>query len=329
MEKKNYIRKIIEQYLSGRYARETEEKVQRWLIDETHAGEKNRSLEAYWDTIPEGVGKKTHASLAQLKARLGMDGEAAVIPRRRSWLRVAAVLLPVAFLTGSYFLLKNIPSRPDTVVNLSVPYGERKEVRLPDASTVFLNAGSSIHYPASFDGDTRRVRLSGEAYFSVTKDASRPFIVETEHLSVEVLGTEFNLKAYPDETRTVATLNSGSVRVETKTMQSYILTPNRQLVYNSRSKRTDLAEVNAGEASSWKDGHLIFDNMTLPEILPVIKRKFNVSILANQSPDSGSRYSIKFVHNESLQEVMKILGITCGFSFRIENNTVRLTKPGE
>jgi ferric-dicitrate binding protein FerR (iron transport regulator) len=327
MEKKNYIRKTVEHYLFGRYARETEEKVQRWLIDETHAGEKNRSLEAYWDSLPEGAGSRARASLAQVKARLGMGGEAAVMPRRRSWLRVAAVLLPVAFLAGGYFLLKNIP--PEPLVTLSVPCGERREVRLPDASAVFLNAGSSIRYTAAFDGDTRRVRLSGEAYFSVAKDASRPFIVETGHLSVEVTGTEFNVKAYPDEARSTVTLSSGTVRVETEARQSCILTPNRQLAYDSRSQRADIAGVNAGEVAGWKDGHLIFDRMTLPEILPAVGRKFNVSILADGRPDSTARYSVKFVHGESLPEVMEILGITCGFSFRVENKTVRITAPVE
>lgn len=326
MVEKNRISEVITQYLLHRYGRETEEKVQRWLIDETHAGEKNRSLEAYWNTIPECAGRESHASLAQLKARLGMDDIPAVIPRRRLWLRVAAVLLPVAFLTGSYFLLKNIPAKPDTVVNISVPYGEKKEVRLPDASTVFLNAGSSIRYPASFDGDVRRIRLSGEAYFSVNRDASKPFIVETEHLSVEALGTEFNVKAYPDETLTTATLISGKIRVETETVQSHVLTPSRQLSYDSRSKDLHIASVNAGDCSGWKEGHLIFDKMSLPEILSAVERKFDVSIQPSGAVDTGSRYSVKFVQDESLSEVMKILGTTCGFSSRMQGKTIRITK---
>lgn len=326
MEEKRIVSKVVAQYLLRRYARETEEKVQRWLMDETHAGEKNRALEAYWNTVPEGASKKTYASLAQLKTRLGMEDAPAAITGRRSWLRVAAVLLPLALLTGSYFLWKNIPVKPDTVVSLSVPYGERREVRLPDASTVFLNAGSNIRYLASFDGETRRVWLSGEAYFSVTRDASRPFMVETEHLSVEVLGTEFNVKAYPDETRTTATLNSGKIKVETKTEQSYVLTPNRQLSYDRRSKKIHIASVNAGDCSGWKEGHLIFDNMSLSEILSAVERKFDVSIRSDSAVDSGNCYSVKFVQDETLSGVMKILGTTCGFSFRMQGKTIRLTE---
>jgi ferric-dicitrate binding protein FerR (iron transport regulator) len=326
MEEKNYIRKIVEQYLTGRYGRKTEEKVQRWFVDGEHEAEKNRCLEAFWDSLPESSGIKTKASLTRLKVRLGMEEAPAAISGRRSWLRVAAVLLPVAFLTGSYFLLKNVHARPDAVVNISVPYGERREVRLPDASTVFLNAGSSIQYPASFDGDVRRVRLRGEAWFSVTKDASRPFIVETEHLLVEVLGTEFNVKAYPDESRTIATLNSGKIKVETETMQSYVLTPNRQLSYDSRSKDIHIAHVNAGDGAGWKDGHLIFDNLPLSEILSAVERKFDVSIRPDNAVDTGSHYSVKFVQDESLSEVMKILGATCGFSSCMQDKTIRLTE---
>ncbi|MDR2809081.1 MAG: FecR domain-containing protein [Tannerellaceae bacterium] len=326
MKEKNYISELITQYLLRRYGRETEEKVQRWLIDETHAAEKNRLLEIYWNTIPEGASRQTYASLAEVKARLGMEYAAPVATSRRLWLRIAAVLLPFALLTGSYFLLKNQPVKTDSVVNISVPYGERREIRLPDASTVFLNAGSSIQYPVSFSKEERLVRLSGEACFSVSKDVARPFIVETEHLSVEVLGTEFNVKAYPDENRTTATLNSGKIRVETKTAQSYILTPNRQLSYDTQSKHITIASVNAEDYSLWKEGRLIFDNMPLSEILSAVERKFDVSVRWDNAIDSANRYTVKFVRNENLDEVMKILEVTCGFASHVEGKVVRLTK---
>jgi ferric-dicitrate binding protein FerR (iron transport regulator) len=324
MEEKKYIPEIITQYLHHRYGHETEEKVQRWLIDETDAADKDRSLTAYWNTLPEGASRKTYASLAQLKKRLGMKETPAVIPLRRSWLRVAAVLLPLAVLTGGYFLLKNMTAQQDTVVSISVPFGENREIRLPDASTVYLNAGSSIQYPESFDKNVRCVKLSGEACFTVNKDASRPFIVETEYLSVEVLGTEFNVKAYPDETKTTTTLISGKIKVETKTAQPYTLSPNQQLSYNSKSERMDVVHVNAGDYSAWKNGHLIFDDMPLSEIISTVERKFDVAIRMDDSVDSGNRYSVKFVHGESLSEVMKILGATCGFSSRIEDKTILL-----
>jgi ferric-dicitrate binding protein FerR (iron transport regulator) len=328
MEEQNRMSEVITQYLLRRYERETEEKVQRWLIDETNAAEKSRLLEIYWNTVPEGTSPKTYASLAQLKDRLGIEDAPPFerFLRRRSWLRVAAVLLPLAFLAGSYFLLKNIPARSDAVVNISVPYGERREIKLPDASTVFLNAGSSLRYPAVFGRDARRVRLSGEACFSITRNTSRPFIVETQHLFVEVLGTEFNVKDYPDETRTTATLNSGKIKVETKTAQSYILTPNQQLSYDCKSKDINIASVNAGDYSLWKEGHLIFDSMTLPEILSVVERKFDVSVRLDNAIDSGNRYTVKFVRGESLYEVMKILEATCGFVSDVEGKVIRLTK---
>jgi ferric-dicitrate binding protein FerR (iron transport regulator) len=313
MEEKNYIRKIIEQYLSDRYERQTEEKVQQWLIDGKHEEEKNQHVEAFWNSLPESTGIKTKDSLTRLKARLGME----TTHSNRSWLRIAAVLLPFILLAGSYLLWRNMP---DNLINITVPYGETKEIRLPDASTAVLNSGSSIQYPASFDNSVRRIKLSGEAWFSVTKDTSKPFIVETEHLSIEVLGTEFNVKDHPREVRATATLNRGKIKLETDNKQSHILTPNRQLSYDSKLKQTDIAEVNADDFSGWKEGHLIFENMSLPEIIPVVERKFNVSITIDKPVDSGIRYSMKFIRNESLQKVMEILGITCNFSYRITAN---------
>jgi ferric-dicitrate binding protein FerR (iron transport regulator) len=316
MKGKNYIQRIIEQYLLGRYGRETEEKVQQWLIDGERETEKNRHLESFWDSLPESSSPSVEAkeSLKKLKARLGMDKTPATIFSANPWVRIAAVLLPFIFLASSYLCLTNMP---ESHVAISVPYGEMKAIRLPDASAVVLNSGSNIRYPASFGKKERRIKLSGEAWFSVVKEASRPFVVETEHLSVEVLGTEFNVKDNPGDVKATATLSRGKIKVATKDKQSHILAPGLHLSYDSKSKRTDIAEVNAGDYSAWKDGHLVFDNMPLAEILPVVERKFNISIRVDTPVDSTNRYSIKFVHGENFREVMEILVITCGFSFRV------------
>jgi ferric-dicitrate binding protein FerR (iron transport regulator) len=319
------ISEVITHYLLRPYGGETEANVQRWLIDEAHAEEKNRSLEAFWNTLPEGANRQTYTSLAQVKARLGM-GEAPRYAMRRLYIRVAAVLLPLVLLTGSYFLLKNAGTQAGAMVHLSVPYGERRELSLPDASTVTLNAGSSLRYEASFGKAVRRVWLSGEACFAVTRDEGRPFVVETEHLSVEVLGTEFNVKAYPGERLSAATLSSGKIRVETKNRQSYVLTPNRQLSYDSRSEQIQIVNVRAGDYLGWKDGRLIFDNLSLPEILPVLERTFGVRIHTDPAVDVSSRYSVKFVQGENLSEIMNVLETTCGFASRREGETIRLTK---
>ncbi|MDR0732542.1 MAG: FecR domain-containing protein [Dysgonamonadaceae bacterium] len=328
MKKQNPVSKIIERYLRNRYNQEMEEKVQRWLIDKNREAEKNQSLEAYWNSLPETASPATHSSLSQVKKRLGMANSVSTerISMRRQWLRIAAVIFPFVLLTGSYFLMKNLDEKRNATVSISVPYGESRKITLPDASTVFLNAGSEIRYAASFGKTARGVKLSGEACFSVAKDPAKPFIVETKHLSVEVLGTEFNVKAYPDETETTATLNRGRIKATTKTGRAYTLRPNQQLHYDSRSNSVALAQVNAGDFSAWKDGRLVFAGQPLGTILSAIERKFDVAFQTGKTLDVGERYSLKFLHNESFSEIMRILETTAGIDYRMENKTVWLTK---
>jgi ferric-dicitrate binding protein FerR (iron transport regulator) len=242
------------------------------------------------------------------------------------WLRVAAALLPLFILAGSYFLLKNALEERDVAVNISVPYGENREVKLSDGSVVFLNAGSNLQYTVASGKTVRDVILNGEAYFSIAKDASRPFTVRTEHLSIEVPGTEFNVKAYPDETKTTATLNSGRIKAETDGGQAYVLNPGGQLSYSSRSKSATLSHVDATDFSAWKDGRLIFNDTPLHEIIAAIERKFDVRFAPDSSIDLDDRYSVKFIHGEDLPRIMKIMETVCGFNCHTEGKTILLTK---
>jgi ferric-dicitrate binding protein FerR (iron transport regulator) len=258
----------------------------------------------------------------ELKERLGMDLSPAGIPSRRLWWRIAAVVLPFVVVAGGFLLIRNGQER---IVNITVSNGERKEIILPDKSTVVLNAGSSLEYPEKFAKNARRVKLSGEAWFAVNKDASKPFKVDAGELSVEVPGTEFNLKAYPKEIEIIATLERGSIKVETKSDRFFTLKAGQKLSYNSKLNSVEVVEVNAGDYSAWREGCLIFENMPLKEIFSTIERTFDVTINPDNDVDVEKLYSVKFLHHEILSEVMEILGVTCGFTSITEGKTIHIS----
>lgn len=231
------------------------------------------------------------------------------------WLRVAAVLAPLLVITGITYRYMN---KPVSVTEIIVPYGERRQVTLPDGSEVWLSAGSTLQYPEQFAGD-RIVRLSGEAYFSVKKDPSKAFIVETRFQTVRVLGTEFMVTAYPDEDQSTTALVSGKVQVSFSG-QSFFLSPGRQITLDHHTYETKASRVLADDILSRRSGRLIFNHATLPEILRAVERQYKVKIQA--SGLSGDSFSVRFVQDETFEQVMSVLEeLSGGFEWtrQIEN----------
>ncbi|MBT2561877.1 FecR domain-containing protein [Pedobacter sp. ISL-68] len=161
---------------------------------------------------------------------------------------------------------------------ISTPNGGEWQIQLPDGSTVWLNAASSIQYSLNIGTAKQRlVKLDGEAYFEVAKNAVHPFIVETDKQSVEVLGTHFNINSYKDERVTKTTLLEGSVRVSHNTTnESEVLKPGEQSLVSVSGM--DVKEVNVDEAIAWKNGYFMFNNERQESILRKVARWYNVEI---------------------------------------------------
>ncbi len=309
----DYISKLIKQYLAGRHLPETEAKIQQWLAEDIHSEAKDAALRDYFDSIEMRADKNTYKALAKLRKRLGMEAPVRTLfPVRKLLLRAAAVLLPLMVIAGVYWYI----NKPIPVIEVIAAYGEQKQVILPDGSQVWINSGSQLSYPERFT-KKRTMHLSGEAYFSVVKDAKKPFIVETECMSVQALGTEFNVTGYPDDDKTTTALVSGKIQVDIQGGKSYLLSPNQQLsVYRDYINEPEITRVTADDVIAKRDGGLVFDNATLPEILRTVERKFNVDITI-KSVLPEDRYSVKFVNGETFEQVMDVLeDVTGGFEWK-------------
>lgn len=324
--KKNYISEVISHFLKGNYNEETERKIQHWMIDEGHAEEKESSLQDYWDSLQIESDQQAYQSLNEVKSKLGMNIPADRKLKRRQFLRVAAVLIPFFILAAAYFYFRGDFTQ-EQWVKISSAYGESKEIALPDGSTVWLNAGSCIEYPEHFSDKERHVKLIGEAFFSVEKDASKPFIVDTKNITVKVLGTTFNVAAYPNEEKTITTLNSGKVEIHTASSEIFTLEPAQELAYHNQTYKTTINSVSDREQSGWMSGDLVFDYKFLSEILASVERKFDVAIESDKSLlENNNRFSVKFINGENVIQVMDVLREVCGFSYT-KNDREIVIKP--
>lgn len=206
---------------------------------------------------------------------------------------------------------------------LTTPRGGQYQITLPDGTKAWLNAASSLKYPAKFDGEERRVILTGEGYFEVAANTNQPFVVESDGQTVNVLGTTFNINAYPDEGSVTTTLISGSIRLQPSAKPNgIVLEPGQQstLVDGEVTTRS----VVASDYILWKDGVITLHYMTLPEIFKQLERWYDVSFVTNASLPEEDLYG-ELQRKANLSEVLDVLELNTGLIFKIEGRRVMVT----
>lgn len=202
---------------------------------------------------------------------------------------------------------------------LSTPTGGQYNIVLADGTKVFLNAVSSIKYPTQFKGNQRIVELEGEAYFEVAKNKEKPFIVKSENQSIEVLGTHFNVHAYPNETVVKTTLLEGSVAVTAKNQKS-VLRPGQQSNVADNFGTIKIREVDTEAAVAWKNGRFKFDNADLKSVMKQLERWYGIKV-EYRGDVSDVRFNGGTFMNKNLSEVLKVLELN-NIKFKIEGKTV-------
>lgn len=190
---------------------------------------------------------------------------------------------------------------------LIIPYGKTSDVTLPDGTRVFLNAGSRLIYPENFEGNTREVFLMGEAFFDVSHDRLHPFFVQTDDFRVKVLGTRFNISAYPTDNIFETVLAEGKVSMEENNAglfdRSIDLKPGQLASFDRSSKETSISFVDADNYILWTEGLLKFESTDLSRITKRLERYYNISFQYADPLLGGLRITGKLELKEDLEEV--------------------------
>jgi ferric-dicitrate binding protein FerR (iron transport regulator) len=201
---------------------------------------------------------------------------------------------------------------------IETPRGGQYEVVLPDGTRVWLNAASSLKYPAAFTQNERRVDLSGEAYFEVAKDKRHPFIVASNRQEVQVLGTHFNINAYNDEATTKTTLLEGSVQI-TSDGASKVLVPGNQAV--AAGDKLMIRNVDTGLAVAWKNNKFIFERQDLREIMRTIGRWYNVEVVYTGTAPTETFYG-SVSRFDNVSTVLRQLEASGNVHFKVEGQKI-------
>lgn len=247
------------------------------------------------------------------------------------WMQRVAAVLFIPTLLLAYYFYKTGDDEVMQYMEIRTNSGMISSVILPDSSKVWLNSCGYLRYPVRFSEKRREVELQGEAYFEVEKQVNSPFIVKVEDdYAVEVLGTKFNVSAYPEDNSIETTLVEGSVRlnVNTKTKKGiqYVLRP------NERGTLADgILSVNWVDPiyeTGWKDGKMYFKNHSMEEVIKRLSRHYNVTFDVKNPEVLESLITAKF-ESEQLPQVMEYLRLASGIKYKIQNkdiNDERLSK---
>lgn len=251
---------------------------------------------------------------------------------RISWKQnvAAAILFVLVMGVGGYKYGYKVAYEQLTtdIVTLQSPNGTIVKFTLPDGTLVVLNGNATLKYPAVFVEDKREISLSGEAFFDVSKNKEKPFIVHTHGMDVRVLGTKFNLRSVADDDICV-TLEEGGV-LASSTLSGYRkemrLAPNHQVSLNRETGEMKCSVADPQLAKEWMYGNLYFQDSSLAEIVSALEIRFNTQILIDDDGLADQRFYCQFGQGDTLERILFLLSYKGGFKFSLKKNQVLIFK---
>lgn len=314
-------------------------------------------MQQHWDQFPDleifaQINPREDWAILQQKIahnRQNPRPASRTVPLRQFLSYAAAIMLLISM--GGYFMLKNILSfnLGQDFVRIEAPLGSRSLVNLPDGTIIWLNAGSSLEYNNHFNHQKRQINLQGEAFFDVAK-SDIPLRINALDINIEVLGTSFNIKAYPDDQIIETTLVSGSLRIEKDessptAFKDMVLKPNEKAVFHKADMTLAISSLDAVQLEnrpvqnrgiakvelirkknvepeiSWRRGVLIMDNEELESLAKKLERRYDVTFVFTDSELLNYRYSGQ-LPDFTLEQVMYVLKLTSPLSYEIDEKKV-------
>lgn len=250
-------------------------------------------------------------------------GKSRKINLTQTIIKLAAALF-IPLLLGSLYLynqLDSYQSNEQVYTNVKSPKGAQTSLELPDGSTVWLNSGSSLKFPAKFANDLRQVELVGEAFFDIVHNPEKPLFVKAGDIQVKVHGTEFNVLAYEEDEKIGVTLKSGSISIQKEVngkLHHFVkLKPNQHAIYSKKERTLKYSNFKTDKYSAWKEGKMIFVNDSLNVVMKQLEKKFNIETEIRNNERNKYTYTATF-SDEKLEDVLRLLKIATPIKYKIE-----------
>lgn len=332
--------KLLNAIMDEKVSEETKSKIREWFAGDMSNEEKYTALKQLFIELEPNLTPDAYEyeQCRKISRMLGFEEEKTlkpVAPLRlnigRYMRRVAAVLIPTVIIFGVTYLWLNrsgesIVQPPQANVWVSTPAGGQKHIILPDGSQVWVNTSSEISYNDDFSNE-RLVSLTGEAFFSVISNPEHPFRVKLDKLTVEVFGTEFNVRSHSNEVSTEVTLVNGSVRVVTRDNKEIELEPNERLTFDNVTSEITVERIDTDLMSKWRADNLRFKDVPLDEALQKVAAFFGYDLQMPGWVPTNDLINLDYYEELSIDQVLSILrDISGNFEYEITNQTVTITQ---
>ena len=320
-----YIRQLAVKFLNGTASEEEKEILHKWYdslnpdVPET---------ETVFTRDPESANEMKARMLANMKSLqqpVRKKADFTLIKRLVSWSTAVAALVIAGFI---FWTNQHKPT--ETGIRLvQAPLGKTLKIALPDGSSIWLNAGSSLSYPSQFSGKTREVILKeGQAFFDVKHMTDKPFIVHAKTLNITVLGTSFDVKAYHNDKDIKVTVKTGKVGVTMRDKPerpALMLLPAEQATIPEKTTQIHVTEISKPAIAPWKDNRMVFEDELLSEVFNALERKYKQHIIIEKADLSAEKISLT-LDDQPIGDVLKVLGFSKKFNYSQLNDSTIVIK---
>lgn len=324
MHEKNTIHTKIIRLFNGEASPDEKREVGDWLNQNNENRKLYSDLQEIW--LATGVSGNRDSynmedGLQKFKERIHNSENKGKVISLREILKYAAIVILLLSLPVMYYFGKTASQADETYTTITCAFGDKSTITLPDGSIAYLNSGSKITFNNDFQSKYRMVCLVGEAYFSVKKNEEIPFKVKASDIEIEVLGTEFNLKAYPDENTISTTLAEGSIQIKSE-FQHSVMKPNQKMIFNRADNKMKLFTLNdITPETEWKEGRLVFRNESLAELELKLERWFDVDIEFADEQVKKRKFT-GILERESILEAIAYFNYSKHVGYKIKDNEI-------
>ena len=323
------VQDIIRSFFGKHFSKETQLRFRYWFCSADARDEKEVAVREIWEQTSALITERTWEELSDMQERIAREQFKAVHrPLFSRWGKYAAAVALIVATSVVTLLVSRLSVQVASpkLVEFYVPYGDCRQVTLADGSTVWVNAGSLLIYPSEFTADSRTVYLSGEARFQVAKNLDRPFIVGTNRLDIQALGTVFsNVNAENKSVETV--LVRGSVSLHTLNGKKILeMNPGERVAYSWDENTCFTDHVDVNVCATWRFNQLVFENTTLREIANQLSIKYNVNVNIESSRLAQRRFRCVVNEDERLPDVLEQLCYLAPITYRIESSEIYISE---
>jgi len=263
-----------------------------------------------------------HAIHQQMEPGISVEEPSRKVVAMRQWWQVAAAVLICAFLAGGYFFFNNWRQEARMII-VEVSAGEQQEIILPDSTHVWLNAGARLEYPAKF-GNNRQVSLRGQGFFEVKQDAQKPFEVKTMELNVLVLGTSFDIKAYPTLDEAQVTVKTGTVKVLHQQEGLDVLNAGDQLIFSRAAQQFMKTKVDDQQINEWASGMISLSQAGFAELALTLENQYGVRIRYNPAEMKKDEYTLRCSKQLSVRQVLDMISSIHPIQYDIQGSDITI-----